>query len=253
MKQRQVLIIGDSHTEAIKMALKHYSSDNDTKFKFTAYRLQKIKKKKRVGDISLKDCIQLISKLDSDDLVFSTMGGNLFQIFGLIQHSIAFDMFEPNNPIGISEDAVSIPYQVIWDIFESFLREKDGSRFLQIRSTAKCPVFHIAPPPPKKDTAHLLQHHDSYFVRNGLIEKGISSPSLRLKIWKLELQVLRQLCDEFRIRFVETPSSCLSEDGFLHKDYYANDATHGNTLYGSLILQHIEYIVKNYQKKREFV
>ncbi|HDV5685771.1 TPA: hypothetical protein RJE00_000232 [Legionella pneumophila] len=239
MRTKKVIIIGDSHTDAIKKALKKHPFA-ESNINISAYRFQKIKNDKSIGDISIEHCMEMVSSLREDDMVFSTIGGNQHQSFSLIQHPFPFEMYEPNYAAtNMLNDVPIIPYHVIWDVFASGLQGKDGERLQKIRNVAKCPVFHLVPPPPKKDTMHILQNHESDFVKKGLLEKGITPANLRLKIWKLQTRVLSYLCREWSINLLPVPNDCLSDEGFLDKEYYANDATHGNVSYGFQVLQQI--------------
>jgi hypothetical protein len=110
----------------------------------------------------------------------------------------------------------------------------------KIRGAARCAVFHLAPPPPKQDVDHILSNPDSDFTKAGILENGVSPAPLRLKLWELQMRVLRKLCEEWDVGLVPPPGEAVDSSGFLKRDYYAKDATHANAAYGELVLRQLE-------------
>ncbi|MBC7803467.1 MAG: hypothetical protein H7Y16_06270 [Candidatus Parcubacteria bacterium] len=242
MRQRQVLIFGDSHVQAMRRAGKIISPDG-LRAGFSAKLLSRIKNGAQIGDVSLEAAVEMVSALAPDDLVASAIGGNQHSVFGLIQHSVPFDVFEPGDETAtISEDARCIPQGILWDFFEGKLRESDGPRIVQLRRAARCAVCHIVPPPPKRDEAHILRHQETHFIEAGIREKGVSPAALRLKLWRLQLRVLRKLCEDWEVGLLPPPPEALCAEGFLKPEYYAGDSTHANQAYGRLVLLQLDSI-----------
>lgn len=238
MPQR-IIIIGDSHTHAIKRSLKLNKFTQDDCV-IEAYRLSKIKNGIKVGDISLEEILEQAPNLKKNDMIISVIGGNQHNSFGLIQHPIKFDIFDKSNLSSeLSENSECIPYNIISDIFETGLRGNDFARLLQVKSHANCPVYHIGAPPPKESKEHILKRHETDFAAKGILEKGVSSSSLRLKLWHLQMQVTHKLCREAGVNFIAVPDEALCSKGFLKESFYAEDATHANHAYGTLLVENI--------------
>jgi hypothetical protein len=240
MSRRRILIFGDSHTHALQQALtKRASSAN---FDISALVLAKIKNNgEELGDISLGAATSMAAESSPDDLVISTIGGNLHQVVGLVQHPAAFDFIEPG---GLSSPdprtCVLIPYQTIWAFFESRLRHKDGQQITTLRDAAARPIYHLLPPPPKESAAHILQRYESAFEKAGIAAHGVTPAPIRLKLWRLQCAVLQSLCTEWGVHLLPPPEGTQTPEGFLKPEYYKNDATHANPAYGELALRQLE-------------
>ncbi|MCF8186170.1 MAG: hypothetical protein K9J28_05055 [Sulfuritalea sp.] len=234
MNKKQILIIGDSHTDAIKRALKHFYVDQ---VEIKAYRYSKLKNGEKIGDMTPEEILKLASTLSSEDLFVSTIGGNQHQVVSLMQHPIPFDIFSPSGVGDCKSSIHIIPYVTLFDFFESGIRFGDWARLSKVCNIAQCRVCHIVPPPPKEDKEHILKRHETHFVKAGLAEKGVTSAALRLKIWLLQVEVLKKLAKEYDVQLVMPPNESLDPNGFLSNEYYANDATHANSAYGELVLQ----------------
>lgn len=234
-RKKRIFIIGDSHTDAIRKALKRHGGGNG--FEISALRFAKLKDGKEIGDLSLETVEEVVSNLDEDDLLVSTTGGNQHQVFGLIQHPVAFDFHEPNHFSVMHE---VIPYNALWDVFEMGIRGKDGELLRRLRRAAKCRFWHLAPPPPKESEAHILQRFETHFANQGIADKGITPSLIRLKLWMLQCRVLERVCSELDIGLLPPPQQGQTPEGFLAHEFYANDATHANEAYGELVLQQLE-------------
>lgn len=237
----RILVFGDSHTHAIKKALKSRLYVRDERIEIEAYRYSSIKNGKEIGDLSLDKVIDQVSELKKHDLVVSTIGGNQHQALSLVQHPIPFDICMPNaTDTSIMATQSIIPYVQMWDVFERGLIAKDGTRLRQLREAANCTVVHLSPPPPKEDAAHILKRHESDFAKAGILIKGVSNAALRLKMWQLQIDVLKKLTKEWDIQLLPPPAQALDAQGFLATDYYADDATHGNAAYGALLIEQVK-------------
>jgi hypothetical protein len=237
----RILVLGDSHTQAIKQALKARRGSSHKNIEIEAYRYSKIKNGKEIGDLSPEKIVDRVAALDSHDLVVSTIGGNQHQTLSLVQHPVPFDLCMPGESEPTEPPAVEnvIPYAQMWDVFERGLRGKDGERLRQLRKAAHCTVVHLTPPPPKEDSAHILKRHETDFVRMGILEKGISPAPLRLRMWQLQVDVLRRLTEEWDVQLLPPPAQALDAQGYLAPAYYADDATHANAAYGELLIEQV--------------
>lgn len=235
---RKIVIAGDSHSDAVKRALtlikQTLSSD------VSVYRLSKIKDGQPFGDIPLHDVSSIAKTMLEDDIVVSMIGGNQHQILGLVQHPRPFDFFMPGSDLPVDQSCEIIPYHAVRDIFAAGLRSGDGVKLRTLREAATCRMVHMTPPPPKEDAEHILRRFESHFAKAGLSERGVSTPTLRLKLWIVQVDVLKDLCTELGVELLPPPPGTLTDLGFLEPKYYANDATHANTDYGLMILRQLD-------------
>ncbi len=195
----------------------------------------------QVGQLSFERVLEMATSLTPTDLLAVSIGGNEHNILGLVQHPIPFDMFDKDGSTPLTEGATCIPYTTLWDFFETWLMGKTKGRFVELRRATKSRLLVLAPPPPKRDESQILRRPGE-FEKAGILEHGISPAPLRAKLWLLQVRVLRALCETLEIGFVPPPSGTVTTDGFLEPQYYADDATHANAVYGELVLRQLQDI-----------
>jgi len=240
MRKTKILILGGSHTHSLQTALANRKGDEETAAEFEIHWLLGKKGERKRGDLALSDAFEKASKLHSSDLVALSILGNEHNGFGLLQAEQPFDFVLTPRDVCESSDGVTlVPHSAMRESYERFM-ERNGS-IRRIRQAAPCAVYHLSTPPPKGDNNFLIERTRRY--REQLIaEIGISSPKLRLKLWDLEMRVLRVMCESWGVSFVFAPDEARSVEGFLKPEYYANDATHANAAYGELVLRQLERI-----------
>ena len=239
MSQPRIILFGDSHTYAVQRALERRVIKSRA-LPLAAHRLLKEKNGKHVGDTSFEDFLNLARQLGPDDIALSMIGGNQHAVFSTIQHPEPFDFADYDGLSEVRSDAQLIPYRVIHDVFARGIRKGDGKSIESLRKSTRARVVHIIPPPPKRDNEFIEKHHESLFAKEGITTHGVSQPDLRLKFWRLQTRILEQFCRELGVEVLMPPAAALDEQGFLAKDFYANDATHANPEYGELLLTEVE-------------
>lgn len=240
----RIVVVGDSHTDAIKRALAR-GRFVDPEIAVEAYRYSRVKNGKEIGDLSEPEVCELVASLGRDDLIVSTIGGNQHQTLALIQHPDRFDVMLPGDFETIPDQSCSlIPYAQLFETLERGIKNKDGARLKILREAAGAKVVHLIPPPPKEDAEHIMRRHETDFAKSGIAEKGISPAALRKKVWQIQVAALRSTCSEIDVDLLDPPVGTLDEHGFLGREYYADDATHGNTKYGERILRQLFALVR---------
>lgn len=236
----RIMLFGDSHSYAMQRA-----AERRTKKRLDVpveiHRLLKQKNDVVIGDTSLEQFVDKIRGLAADDAVISMIGGNQHAVFSTIQHPRPFDFIEPSRPNWLpAAGSELIPYAALHGNFTDGITRGDGKSIKALRDATVAHVVHVLPPPPKRDTAHILSHHESRFAEDGIAQFGVSSAELRMKCWILQKDVLVQFCRQIDVEVMFPPDEACDADGFLLPDYYANDATHANPSYGELIMQKLE-------------
>ena len=84
-----------------------------------------------------------------------------------------------------------------------------------------------------------MNRPETDFIKRGIKKYGVSPALLRLKLWKIQMSATRVLCSELDIEFMEFPSFACDLKGFVKPEYYADDATHVNELYGEHVLKEL--------------
>ena len=115
---RRIIIVGDSHTDAIKKALKKNYQSEHNNASIEAYRYFKRKGDSYIGDLEEHQIMQILSELSPEDLVVSTIGGNQHQVFSLVQHPVPFYVFTPCLlQEKLAENLSIITYNQVFDYF----------------------------------------------------------------------------------------------------------------------------------------
>jgi hypothetical protein len=242
MTAPRIMLFGDSHSYAIQRAIERREAKG-RRVPLAAHRLLKTKNGVDMGDTSFEDFLASIGKLTSNDVVLSAIGGNQHAVYSTIQHTVPFSFFEPGSTAPIEADVAVIPYRALEANFAKGIRNRDGTSLTALRKATKARVIHLLAPPPKRDNAHILRHHESRFADENIAGLGVSSPELRLKFWNLQSRILQEVCQELDIEVLGPPAGALDEDGFLAPEFYASDATHANVAYGELVLAQAEALL----------
>ena len=237
-KTPTIILFGDSHSHAVQRAIEKREGKGQS-VPLRAHRLLKPKNGKQLGDTTFEDFIEIARKLEEQDVVLSMIGGNQHSVYSMIQHPQPFDFYTPDTP-EIEATREVVPYRALEDAFTNGLRTGDGKSLEALRNATTARVVHIIPPPPKADTAFIEQNHETRFAQEGLSTHGVSPPALRLKFWKLQAKVLKQICANLGIELMMPPASTVDAQGFLLPEYYAQDATHANWRYGERLIRQVE-------------
>lgn len=145
-----------------------------------------------------------------------------------------------------SRDVKFVPKVVVQEHFSSSL-SKVKKVLNELKNCGCSSINVVETPPPKGDDAFLIKFikESEHFIK--LAEKAginieqldVSSSLFRLKLWKVCQELLKDICNEMGVRFIEVPHKMKADDGTLDKKYWANDITHANREYGKNILQHV--------------
>ncbi len=240
-----ILVLGNSHTQALSEGLSsgyQQAADVEINVKWTYAPAEG----KPQGDLTVQEALQVVASLSATDIVAVSYAGTFHNILGLLKHELPFDIAPKEN---YRDDTTLIPLNAM----RAQLHDLNKNRTLipNIKAATKASVYHIAPPPPKADEEFIKSRMKRY--RGQFLDQfGLNPPSLRQKLWALEMNVLEGVCKDWGIGFVHAPSDALDEYGFLCRDFYGSDATHANSAYGKLVLRQLEQLsphsVKNGEK-----
>lgn len=234
--QSSILVLGNSHAQALKdaLAIDHQSGNNpgiDVKWTYGPTT------EKPVGDLPIHEAMGLVADLKATDIIGVCYAGTFHNILGFLKHDLPFDVA----PRELSGDARAkyIPVNVMRAQF--FELNKARTLIPNIKAATKASVYHIAPPPPKADEDFIKDRMKRY--RGQVVEEfGLNPPSLRLKLWKIEMSVLESVCQGWGVGFVHSPPDACDKAGFLRREFYGADATHANVDYGRLVLSQLEQL-----------
>ena len=234
---RRLVILGGSHTVALKSGLAASPNIGGDAFLCEAHWIKAPEAQIDPGDLSGKQAIELVATLDADDVVVVTIMGTAHNIVGLLRHPEPFDVMMDESDAPIVADGVAIvPANAMIGLFESHAVEK---RMVEnVKKFTKASVFHLATPPPKENIEAFA--HPAKEYRGRVIgEAGITPAALRLKLWLLEMKAIRNVCRRWGVGAIDSPDAARDSKGFLRPEYFAKDMTHANDSYGSLVVREI--------------
>lgn len=247
----KLFIFGDSHSIVIRRALKlRAASDRRSKVaRIVVERMEIVKTlddgRTVTGGVAYADAIEALAAAPPDSVFISVIGGNIPNGFGMMQHPVRFDYFEPSRPdLPTDETATIIPVATLEEQFEALLRERDWKSIRTLREPFRGRAYLLAAPPPKEDNEFIARNAESQFKRRGIAEIGVSPPGLRLKLWHLQKRLMDEMCASIGMRPLAPPAAGLTPTGFLAPAYYGEDATHANADYGELVLEMAEQLVR---------
>lgn len=233
-----IVLFGDSHSYAVQRAIEKRKGKS-LAVPLTVYRLLKEKNGGTIGNLSFEDFLEKIGGLSPEDVVLSMIGGNQHAVLSTIRHPQPFDFHTIEGDLPPTANVEIVPYRALAETFSIGLQKGDGKILEALRAATRARVVHICSPPPKADNDFIAKHHESLFAEGGIASRGVSPPEFRLKFWKLQVRVLQRICNRIGIEMMVPPARTMS-GGFLSPEYYANDATHANWLYGEKVIREVE-------------
>lgn len=169
--------------------------------------------------------------------LFSSFRGSMHVGTSLFQQPRVFDVMLPDRPdLPFRPGAELIPYSVF---YEELCRRLAIQRpyFNYIGALAGLKATEIEIPPAIPDEAHILQYPGAF--RDKVAPGIFSAPVLRYKFWRTATNIARQMAAQAGMAYLPSPPAALTAMGDLKPEYWARDALHASTVYGSLVLDQV--------------
>ena len=229
---KMLYCVGNSHIAAVRAAATHTGAPITFFHATEAYDLNEGR------SVTLKQ--EVVSTLqETTGPIFSMVGGNAHNNFGIIQRGPAMDFDHPRHLHLVNNStATRLPYQLVRDAIE----QRAGvwpAVFTALCQLAPGRVVHFESPPPISNEEYLSARLKNKFKARGIDNIKVNSATLRYKFWQTNSDIYRELCDKYEQVFVPSPEAAQTPTGFLAHDYWS-DPTHANQAYGELILQRME-------------
>lgn len=180
-----------------------------------------------------------VPRLLGDRPVFSMLCGANHHTLSLLTHPRPFDFVLPSAPELPLAEVEVVPFDLVHaalaDLMAPHLDLIDV-----LHSSHPYPIVQIEAPPLSADAERLTPQLDTVvFYRKGA---KLGSLSLRVKMWRLHSEILREFCAARGIPVMPPPPAATDERGFLREEYYL-DPVHVNDRYGDLLVtQMIEHL-----------
>lgn len=226
-----VVVIGQSHTYALKNGIEAniksgVFAENSAKFSFiNTYDFADYFKGGGVA-------VEFMEKFDRNSHFVSMFGGQLHNIFGLIEHPIKFDFFCDNSTVNsIDVGRTIIPYQLMKLHFRKTLDVFPLHAMKQLKEYFTGKNIHLSSPP-------LIASEDcirktTVYFRDKLAN-GIAPISLRKKLYDLHSDVVSSACREIGFTYIYPPNEAVDASGMLLEKHW-DDSTHAAPSYGQIL------------------
>lgn len=177
------------------------------------------------------------------DLVFLSLHGNQHNSITLVQSERPFGFSAVGTGVSADTDGrksgLYIPVNVMLAVLREKLKatERQLCFFSELFSGFR--IVHCESPPPNPDEDFIRKNPG---VFSALLEKPgarIAPPLIRLMVWRLQSQVMKLLCDDLGIGYLPCPPETLDAAGFTRPEFWGNDPTHGNVLYGQHVIEQL--------------
>ena len=240
MNSLKVLVVGHSHTGALRRGLTNYI-DGELAHRYEIINLGSLPNKGKGADIP-PEVRKAIAALHADVIV-SAVHGNAHNIFGLVRHPQPFDFVVPKMPqLALDEDAVLLPYSSIVASFRA-KAEAQTRLLFNLKTEFGLPMIHLQSPPPIPSEEHLRTYPGVFAEK--IAEFGVAPALLRHKLWWTMSDIFHEACAALGVAYLQVPDCVKDNSGMLLEQFWNNDPTHGNALYGAAILRQVDDHISN--------
>lgn len=230
MSQR-IVVIGDSHTRALKTALADFQTNLDIRVHWL--NLGKGASGK-YGDLTVPEAEVLVESLAPNDLLAIGFIGAHHNAFGLhVDPEEPFDVYTPEEPeIDVPDGIRAIPY---FQMRRYFLDFHSGPHpTLGLASRAKSKIVGIMPPPPKGDDEFVTRR-----LGSKIEGRTVNSAPRRRRVWQVERDAVLKLFGDRSMELLLPPQETYTTDRFLAPPYWYDDVAHANSDYGKHVLDQL--------------
>jgi hypothetical protein len=169
------------------------------------------------------------------NFVILVCGGNEHNVLGIVRNKRPFDFVlssEPDLPLQPGYELV--PEGVIREVLKTHM-EEPIRMIAAVRAATQLPILQLEPPPPLPNARVLA--YPSEFLRARIFRKNIAPERIRYKLWRLQSDIYRRLCEEIGIFYLPAPPGMIAESGMLAEPGWGGDATHASPRYGVEVLK----------------
>jgi len=166
-----------------------------------------------------------------------SLGGNYHNVFGMIENPVPFRVGVPVvGSVPLEDARIFLPRDLVFAQFairfEKLFRLGNVIR----RHYSDATLTYLCPPPPIGDETH-LRANPGVFAE--FLHLGFAPRELRLALYRIQVEVMMGYAHKQGACFLPPPPATVDVHGFLMRDFYNNDPTHGNGSYGALVLQQL--------------
>jgi hypothetical protein len=190
---------------------------------------------------------QFVAKHAKGKYIVISWAGNQHNSGFIFSNEESFDFVLNNNErTPITEGRTMVPKSVLVEHFKASLGGLPRVIDILQKGNPKG-ILLLETPRPKGDGEFILpfikaSQHFIELAQKLNIEIDslkISSLSFRLKLWQVIQELVANIAKDANIQYVSVPVEFQSSEGGLKKEFWANDVTHANSLYGKAVVKYL--------------
>lgn len=231
--ETNLLIVGNSHVQCLSSAAHHSAQRN-----VEVVNLSQIPHQRTASPDEIASQVVDMVKEKRPDAICLCIAGNEHNILGLIEDPLPIsigDAAEGAVPRGLN-GRWFIPRAVAVDSFRKWLDFLPKRCKALYESFPEARRLYMMPPPPISDWSHILENPGVFADK---IHLGPAPDELRICLYGIQIEVLGEAAGMCGAEIVSVDPVAVDGSGFLKRDFYGADPTHGNALYGNLMLTRI--------------
>lgn len=171
--------------------------------------------------------------------VVSLIGGSRYNILTLYRHPKPFDFILPDDPNPPEAGAEIIPLEAIGVCLAERMAANQAL-MAAVRERVSGRMYHLDFPAPWGEERNPADYQNDPWMHP---TDAFGPRRLRLKMAKLESQLMREFCAAHDIVVIPPPPQTTDNDGFLRPEFFG-DLMHANAAYGRLALAHVRAVVR---------
>ena len=188
----------------------------------------------------------------TDAWLVSVVRGNAYNVYGLFEPNPPFDFVHPDMPaLALRAGAQLLPYDAVRTMFSQ--AAESTRRFYKCLPRQNIAgVLHLEAPPPIPSEKQCQRSVEGVLLPRALgLPRGvqISPREFRMKLWRCQSDVNREICVQNDVIYVPPPEEALDEGGFLLPAAWWG-ATHASSWYGALALRKIEGVITERRRRQ---
>lgn len=227
----EALVIGHSHCAALEGALKEQPDPS--------VRVINLRSEENAALTDGRAPGEALADAFAPRHLFSMIGGNSHYQVSLLEHEDKIQFLYGSEDQDLPPDRTLVTHALMRRLLHR-AAEPHLEMMDKLKQIFGLPLAHILPPPP------LGVDDITEFLPPGLKETnehGVVPPPLRLRLYRLQCDILREHCRQSGITVIEPPEKALTPLGFLKRNLRGWNATHAGQEYGALVLAQIRETV----------
>lgn len=237
----KILIIGHSHTYALKLALQkgeikgldghEIILENAAQGDFLPVFIPP--EHKDISDLKKR----FKALVEAADIVFTSFFGNATTVFGMFPNPIPFDFVnsDSDREIGLNGEVI-VPKAIVGKKIDTATKNFEAyMETLHGFVPAHIPVVQLQPPSVTNSEKHIRENAVGYAKK--IAECGVTPRHFHLRIYLAHSAIIREKCKREKVGYLSAPKSSVDSEGFLRDKYLFIDADHANAAYGKLAIE----------------